>query len=701
MPRFGAKRLCGEAPMPSPARGYPGPCDVVATGWKRRCGLSPAPCRADSCPVDHGANAADDTGGLHDVGVIVGPSAHAARGRLSLMPTRPLAQLTTIGKIRSLLTPRQRLFALGLFGAITVMALLQVAGIASIGPFLALVADPSVIERNQLLQWAYNTFGFESETAFLVFVGFGVLAVFTASNLFAMFTTWLLMRFTWNFNYTLSRKLLAHYLNMPYAFFLGRNSSDLGKNVLAEVREVISGVMVPGMQALAKGAAAVAIIALLIALDPLLALATATILGGAYLIIYVFVRRRLSAIGKERFEANTAQYQTAAEGLSGIKEIKLLGSEPVFLARYADAARRYARVKVTKELIGKLPHYLIEILAFGGLLLIVMYLLVTQGDVRDVIPLAGLYVFASYRLLPALREVFSGVTKVRYAVPALDRLHSDLQQSSLGSAPKRSRIAALPCRDSITLRNITYRYPGADEPVLHNFTLTAKASTSVALVGPTGSGKTTTVDIILGLLEPQRGELLVDGTPITRDNLPNWQKNLGYVPQHIYLLDDTVARNIAFGAPEGQLDMAAVERAARIANIHEFIVTELPEGYDTKVGERGIRLSGGQRQRIGIARALYRDPSVLVLDEATSALDTVTEDSVFAAVQNIARTKTVLMIAHRLSTIRGCDVVHMLDKGRIAASGTYHELLKSSPEFRAMARGKDPDAVRHPEEVRA
>ena len=244
----------------------------------------------------------------------------------------------------------------------------------------------------------------------------------------------------------------------------------------------------------------------------------------------------------------------------------------------------------------------------------------------------------------------------------------------------------LPFKDKLELRNVAFQYPETDTPVIKDFSLTIKANTSVAFVGSTGSGKTTTVDILLGLLEPKTGQLVVDGVEVTEDNVAGWQKNLGYVPQLIYLNDDTIARNIAFGVHPTQLDMAAVERAAKLANIHDFITEELPQGYETPVGERGIRLSGGQRQRLGIARALYHNPEVLVLDEATSALDGVTEDSIFNAVDDIGKSKTIVMIAHRISTVRNCHVIYVLEKGRIVAQGTYDELLASSAKFRAIAQ---------------
>jgi ABC-type multidrug transport system fused ATPase/permease subunit len=424
---------------------------------------------------------------------------------------------------------------------------------------------------------------------------------------------------------------------------------------------------------------------LLIVVDPMLAMLSGLVLGGAYAGVYLLVRKRLTRLGRERTEANLQQFQAASEGLGGIKDIKLLGKEGMFLRRYAEAARRYARARAMHETIEKVPHYLIETVAFGGMLLIIMYLLVVRGSVAQVVPTVGLYAFASYRLLPAVKEIFSGVAKVRFNVAALEIIHADLQYRRAATAAKVRKAKPLACRRAIELENVTFAYPGSDKPVLKNFNLKIAANTSVAFVGATGSGKTTLVDLILGLLEPVAGRLLVDGVPIEEANRRNWQNNLGYVSQHIYLFDDTIAHNIALGVPPRRVDKQAVVRAAKIANLHEFVMGELPKGYATKVGERGVRLSGGQRQRVGIARALYHNPDVLIFDEATSALDTVTERGVFEAVDNVAKTKTVITIAHRLSTIRNCDTIFVISKGRIVAKGRYDELMESSPQFRAMA----------------
>ena len=606
--------------------------------------------------------------------------------------------MTALRKVYALLSPRERLHVYGVFGVMLMMAFLNVAGIASIAPFLALVADPSVVHRHWALRSVYHTLGFANETRFLVFVGFGVLTVFTVSNLASMFTTYTIMRFSWGRSYALSVRLLSHYLNMPYVFFLNRNSAELVNKVLSEVREIIGGIIIPAMQTLAQLLAASAIITLLLVVDPLLAVLTATVLGGTYLVIYRLARKKLAEIGRRRLKANERRYRTTAEGLAGIKEIKLLGREAIFLGRYAQAARTYSQMNVTAGLISRLPHYLVEILAFGGLLMISMYLLVFRGDVREMIPVIGLYAFASFRLMPAIREIYSGMTTIRPHLVALDHIHQDLQQPAMTAGVDREAIPGLPLREDLVLEDITFSYPRAREPVLRQFNLKIPANTWVAFVGATGSGKTTTVDVILGLLRPERGRLLIDGVALTDDRLPNWQKNIGYVPQQIYLSDDTIAHNIAFGVPANKVDAGAVERAARVANIHDFVVGELADGYRTMVGERGIRLSGGQRQRIGIARAVYHDPDILVLDEATSALDNITEQSVLQAVERMAGRKTLVMIAHRLSTVRKCDEIFLLDKGRVIAHGSYEELLHTCPQFQAMASGAAPleDAPHHP-----
>jgi ATP-binding cassette, subfamily B, bacterial PglK len=596
------------------------------------------------------------------------------------------SMLTAARRMLELMSPRERRRLWFLTPVVTLNALVQVLGIASVMPFLALVASPDAIREQAVLRWAYAVGGFQSDEAFMLVVGIGVLVVLVASNAFAAWSQLLMLRFSWDMNHLLSVRMLRAYLFKPYVFFLDQNTSGLAKNILAEVKQAVAGFLNAGMNLVARGVVALLILGLLVAVDPVLALATFGFLGLAYGGVFMLVQRVVARAGLRRAAADRERFKAATEALNGVKEIKLLGKEQPFLRRYEKPSLRYARNLARMQAINLLPRYAFETIAFGGMLIIVIYLMVQGGGLVTLLPTLGLYAFASYRLLPALQGIFSSLTDLKFSLASVELLHHDLERGAPERFPDRRDVAPLPFRRTLELRDLSFSYPNARQTVLEGFDLRIEANSTVALVGSTGAGKTTVVDLLLGLLRPQGGALVVDGVPITDENLSAWQRNLGYVPQSIYLADDSVAANIAFGVPPKEIDMAAVELAARRAHIHDFIVAELPHGYATEVGERGVRLSGGQRQRLGIARALFHDPDVLILDEATSALDNITEESIFHAVSEIGRTKTVIMIAHRISTVRGCDVIHMLEGGRLVGQGSYQTLLASSPEFRALAR---------------
>jgi ATP-binding cassette, subfamily B, bacterial PglK len=601
--------------------------------------------------------------------------------------------LTVIRKLFDLLDRRDRLQLYVLLVVLLVVAVVEMAGIASIMPFMAVVTNPDVIHSNRWLNAVYTRLGFQSDTAFLTFTGLLVLVLLVFSNAVKALSIWLTLRYHNKLNYTIARRLLARYMARPYAFFLNRNTAELGKNILGEVRTVISGVLSPGTDIISSALVCLAILTLLIVVDPLVALGIAVVLGGSYATVYLLARRKLSKIGEEQVQLNAERFKSAGEGLSGIKDLKVLGRETTFLQRFAVVARRHARNNVVAGVISQLPRFALELIAFGGILLVVLHLIGRGQAAVEMVPLLALYAFAGYRLMPALQKLFSAVTNLRFSVAALDVVHADLVRTRDERVDPEAQLAAatqaapLPFEHRLELRDLSFRYEGAEEPSLRGLSLVIRPNTSVGLVGPTGCGKTTTVDLILGLLAPSGGQILVDGVEVAGENVAGWQKNLGYVPQHIYISDDTIARNIAFGVPDEQIDMDAVRKAAQIANLAEFVETELPQGYETGIGERGVRLSGGQRQRIGIARALYRDPAVLVLDEATSALDGITEESVMDAVRTLLKKKTIIMIAHRLTTVKECDVIYQLDHGSILAKGSYDQLMAESRWFRSAAGG--------------
>lgn len=590
-------------------------------------------------------------------------------------------------KLLALLSSGERMQLFFIFIAIVCMAFIEMAGIASIMPFMSMVSNPEMVETNRWLKQIYDLCGFSNRQSFLVFLGVIVLMLLVFSNIFKALTTWMTLSYDNRLNYILARRLLANYLSQPYVFFLNRNTADMGKNILNEVRTVIAGVLSPCMGAFSSSLVCLCILALLLYINPIIAVTIIIVLGGAYAGLYVIVHRRLSVIGQEQVEANFMKFKIAGEALSGIKDLKVLGREYAFLDEFTLYARRHARNNVCAGIISQLPRFFLEIMAFGGILLIVLHFIATEKGVTDIVPLLALYAFAGYRLLPALQQVFSSVTTMRFNLPSLNVLHDDLVNAQIDAFSPSIYLSCqekgpIPFQYALELRDVSFSYPGAHKPALQGVSLIIAPNTTIGFVGPTGSGKTTIIDVILGLLSPSSGELAVDGTIINLGNLSRWQLCLGYVPQFIYLCDDTITRNVAFGVPDDQIDVMAVKRAAKVANLHQFIEDELTDGYATIIGERGVRLSGGQRQRIGIARALYRDPSVLLLDEATSALDGVTEEAVMEAIDNISRKKTIIIIAHRLSTVKNCDVVYILDKGIVKDRGNYKELLHSSSWFR-------------------
>jgi ATP-binding cassette subfamily C protein len=571
------------------------------------------------------------------------------------------------------------------------MASLQVLSVASIMPFLSVASDPSVVHENFYLKWAYTTFEFSETRSFLVALGIGAFVVLALSNVFIILTRWGMERYAWGRNHTLSRRLLRSYLYRPYEYFLTRNSSELGKNILEEVKEVTDQMLKPALRGIAKGVVAVFMIAFLVYFDPIVALMVTTVLGVAYGGVYLLVRNQLDRRGEARVESNTKRYQFVQEAFGGVKDVKVRGKEEAFLEQYDDPSRRYARNQALYRVIKKAPRYVIEAIAFGGIILIAVYLIAVQDDIRQVVPVLGLYAFAGYRLMPALQEAFHGLASARFNVAALDKLHRDLEghfeeeETSGSKEVSQGGGTPMPLEDRLILDGVSYTYPDAREPAIRDLSLDIPAETMVGFVGRTGSGKTTAVDVILGLLRPQQGEIRVDDTPLRDDTLRRWQQNIGYVPQHIYLSDDTVARNIAFGVAPENIDMDAVKEAARRAHIHDFVEEDLPERWETVVGEQGVKLSGGQRQRVGIARALYHGPSVLVFDEATSALDQSTEASVMEAIYDLEARHTILLIAHRLSTVERADNIFMLEKGEKVGEGTYEELMGDHPKFRSMA----------------
>ncbi len=562
------------------------------------------------------------------------------------------------------------------------MAGMDMVGVASIMPFMALLANPLILEENEILKELYIIMNVGNPESFRLFLGFTVFILLLLSIVTKALISFFQLRFVMSCEMSVSRRLVEGYLYQPYSWFLNKNSSEMGARILTDVQTMIVNGLIPAITLLSQSLVAFAFLALLLYVDPTLAITVGLFLGAIYGIIFKMVSRKLSLIGVERQKKNIERWYALSEAFGGIKEIKLIGLEKIYLTRFFEPARVYAKHQISVSIISQFPRYLMEIVIYGGMLLIVLYLTATRGGFAEAIPIISLYAFVGLRLMSALQQIYGSITQVRSAIPVLDYLYQDL--SNLKPVQYSNNSNSIDLQSKISLKDISYTYPEAHKQTLKDISLTIDAGTKIGVVGSTGSGKTTLVDLIIGLLDAQYGTMTIDDIVIQEHNKREWQRIIGYVPQNIYLADDTVKANIAFGIDSKEIDQEAVERASKLANLHDFIVSSLPNKYETFVGERGVRLSGGQRQRIGLARALYHGPKLLVLDEATSALDNITERIVMQSIENLGNDITIIIIAHRLSTVRNCDKIFLLESGELKNHGTYEQLKNTDHIFQKM-----------------
>ena len=593
--------------------------------------------------------------------------------------------MQTVKKLLFLLTLQERKNAIFLMGMVLVLAMLEMIGVVSILPFLTVLMNPNLIETNFLLNTAFKTssvLGVETKNNFLFLLGVVVFLILITTITFKFLTVYMQLRFTSLLNHKIAKRFVEGYLHQPYSWFLNRHSADLVKNVISEINFVISRGITPMIDLVKQSVIAFAIIITLFFVDPILTIIIGLTFGISYSLIYLVIRKFALGIGQKRLEATKWIFTSITEAFGAIKEIKVTGHEQTYINRFSKPSLVLSRISVLAAVISSLPRFVLEAITFGGMLLVVLYLMMQNGNFTAALPVIALYTYAGYRLMPTLQQIYASLFTLRFVGPALDALYKELKSLKKSNLDQTDNVLLI--KKNITLKNINFNYTNSSRTTLKNINFNIPAKTSVGIVGATGSGKTTLVDIILGLLEAQRGLLEVDGKEINNSNSKSWQRSIGYVPQHIFLSDDTVAANIAFGVYNNdQIDYKAVERAAKIAKLHEFVTSELPQKYQTTIGERGIRLSGGQRQRIGIARALYNSPKVLILDEASSALDNDTEKQVMNEIKKLEKDITLIMIAHRLSTLRDCNSIIILDKGEIKEQGTFEELFKNDDKLKS------------------
>lgn len=593
----------------------------------------------------------------------------------------------TFRQLFGILDRRERVQAVFVFLFSIVVAGAEVVGVASILPFMSAVSDPASVTDNPFLATLREWFSFLDDEQFIIALGLGVIGLLLASLAIRAIGIWVQVKFSTLRSHSVSFRLMKAYLHQPYQWYLNQHTARMSTSVLSEAAQVINGALFPAMQMITKLLIVLALFALLVATDPALALIAVCVIGVAYGFIYMLSRKRLSVLGQRRHRANQKRYRVVQESFGGIKDLFIIGREAQAVERFRLASQNMAKHIAKARVTSELPPLAMQGLIFSGMIAIVIYFLGVYGSVQNALPVLSLFALAGYRLMPELQAVYRHLTEIRVTESVLDSVYNDLKRLEKTSRPMRgATVEKWPGLEEpvIEFRQVFYSYPEAERRALSDINLTIHPFSTVGIVGPTGSGKTTLVDVLLGLLSPEEGQLVVGGVPVDASNIRSWQDKIGYVPQQIFLTDNTVAGNIAFGIDEGDIDQVAVEKAARIANLHDFIMSELPEGYQTRIGEKGVRLSGGQRQRIGIARALYHDPSVLILDEATSALDNLTERAVMEAVNRLSKKKTIILIAHRLSTVQACDEIVLMEAGRVSATGRYEELVANNTVFRQM-----------------
>ena len=587
-------------------------------------------------------------------------------------------------KLSGLLTRQERVRAAAVIGFMFIVGVFEVVSIASIMPFVAVLSRPEIIETNPWLAGLYESFGFTSTRAFIIFLGLVFLLTISVSILVRMMGHYAMSRFAHNRNYRWGVRLLERYVAQPYEWFLDRHSSGFATAILTEIHRVVVHALRPAMEIIAYSMILILLIFFLLWVDPVLTVGAVILIGGGYAAVGWLAKKPATRLGAERLELNRVRYRLVQEMFGGAKELKVMGLGEPYVRRFAKPAAAHARCEILISLWHAIPAHAMQGLFVSGMLLALMYLVATRGDFSAVMPVASVFALAAYRMMPSFQKLYKAFVDLASAAAPLDAIVEDMDALKGSEDEGRRLVRRLELKQGFSLDGVTYSYPNTEHPALKELTIDVSSLTTIGLVGPTGSGKTTVVDIMLGLLRPQEGRMLVDCAELTDELVPAWQRSIGYVPQHIFLTDESIAANIALGVGEARVDRDAVERAARAASLHEFIVT-LPDGYDTVIGERGVRLSGGQRQRIGIARALYRDPEVLILDEATSALDSLTERDVMEAIRNMGHQKTIVLIAHRLSTVEHCDKIYVLEQGEVVGVGSYEELLSGNAQFQALA----------------
>jgi ATP-binding cassette, subfamily B, bacterial PglK len=591
--------------------------------------------------------------------------------------------LETLKKLQDILPIKDKIKLAFLFILMIIGGFLEALSIGVVAGFVAVIASPEILFEIEIISRVLTALQIEDSRDILLYGSLALIAIFVFKNSYLVFYNYIKSRFIFNRYKSISERLFMLYMNVPYSFHLRRNSAELIRNVTNESRVLATNVMLPILQIATECVMALGIIILLLIIEPFVTIITIFLLGGISFAFLRFTKVKMQKYGKEALDERSKIIKTVNEGVGGFKDATIMNRQNWFVKNFEKSIAILAKTHIFQEATKKSVRPIIETIAITGMLLIALFLLNQGHTIGTLASILALFALSIQRLLPAINNIIGEYNSLRYHIYALDPIHKDITTLTeyLKENGKKEE-KKIPLKEKIELKDVDFSYEGSKESVLKNINITIKKGSAVGLVGSTGSGKTTLVDLVLGLLSPNKGAVLVDNENIQK-NVSNWQKNIGYIPQFIYLSDDTIRNNIAFGINEEEINEAKIKKAVEVAHLEEFI-EKLPKGLDTFIGERGIRLSGGQRQRIGIARALYDNPEILVMDEATSSLDNITEKFVIEAIEKLKKDRTIIIIAHRLTTVKNCDTLYILKDGKIIAQGNYEKLLKENKDFQKM-----------------
>lgn len=571
-----------------------------------------------------------------------------------------------IRKLNAVLSKKQKGRVVILLFMILIGAIMETLSISMIVPVISAIIEPNAFFENELLIWMSGILHLETAEEFIIFMIIMMIILFVVKNIYMLLLYYVQFSFICNNQYRISRDLLQIYLNKPYEFYLNANTSDVLRTVYSDTTGVFS-LLLQCIQLATEVIVGGCLCLVLLKVDAVMTLMIAVLLVGVTLVSNGLLKPRLQKIGSESREKQSLMYASIIQCVMGIKDVKIFSKEGFFLDSYKKFGKRYYNLSRNNSVLGAAPRLLIESVSICGILGYLAVMLSRGNDITGMIPQLSAFAVAASRLMPCANRASTYLSSIAYYKPTLDFVYENVEVPQKTVKDEEVQIVKkaqqLTYRDKIEIKNLSYRYPNSDKYIFDKAQMTIPIGKSVGIVGPSGSGKTTAVDIMLGLLDAESGEVLCDGKDVF-EQYAGWLQNIGYIPQTINLIDDTLRANVAFGVELEKIDEDRLWQVLEEAQMKDFIMG-LPEGLDTKIGERGVRLSGGQRQRIGIARALYHNPELLILDEATSALDNDTEAAIMEAIDNFHGKKTMLIIAHRLKTIENCDMIYKVDGGKI------------------------------------